>query len=121
LLDDSYNANPASMQAALDTLRRMPGRRIAVLGDMAELGRDSKALHAGLDIRELDAVLLVGEEMRALAPLHAGVRHVETSEQALREALAMHPGKGDTLLIKGSRCMHMEQVVNGLREAGDAV
>jgi len=121
LLDDSYNANPASMQAALDTLRRMSARRIAVLGDMAELGRDSSALHAGLDISGLDVVLLVGDEMRALSRQHAGVRHVDSAEQALEEVMAMQPGKGDTLLIKGSRCMHMEQVVSGLREVGDAV
>jgi len=121
LLDDSYNANPASMAAALDTLRHLPGRRIAVLGDMAELGRDSAALHAGLNISGLDAVLLVGEKMRALAAQHAGAQHMADVEHVLAALVEMNPGKGDTLLIKGSRCMHMERVVAGLQEGRDAV
>jgi len=121
LLDDSYNANPASMRAALDTLRRLPGRRIAVLGDMAELGRDSARLHAGLDVSGLDVVLLIGREMHALSQRHADVRHVSDVQQALALLVALKPGRDDTLLIKGSRCMHMEQLVNGLREGGDAV
>jgi UDP-N-acetylmuramoyl-tripeptide--D-alanyl-D-alanine ligase len=121
LLDDSYNANPASMAVALDTLRHMTGRRIAVLGDMAELGRDSAALHAGLDISGLDVVLLVGVQMRALAALHSKARHMTDVDQALAALLEMNLGKGDTLLIKGSRSMHMERVVAGLRDGRHAV
>jgi UDP-N-acetylmuramoyl-tripeptide--D-alanyl-D-alanine ligase len=121
LLDDSYNANPVSMQAALDTLRRLPGRRIAVLGSMAELGRDSAFLHAGLNVGGLDAVLLFGEEMRALAVRHPEAMHEDSIEQVVQRLRAMQPGNGDTVLIKGSRCMRMERVVNALAEAGDAV
>jgi len=121
LLDDSYNANPASMAVALDTLRHMSGRRIAVLGDMAELGSESAALHAGLDISGLDAVLLVGEQMRALASAHSKARHMADIDQALAALVQMNLGKGDTLLIKGSRSMHMERVVDGLRDGCHAV
>ena len=121
LLDDSYNANPASMAVALDTLRHMSGRRIAVLGDMAELGRDSAALHAGLDIGGLNTVLLVGEQMRALATAHAKARHMADIDQTLAALVEMNLGKGDTVLIKGSRCMHMERVVDGLRDGCDAI
>jgi len=121
LLDDSYNANPASMAAALDTLRHVSGRRIAVLGDMAELGADSGRLHAGLDVSGLDAVLLVGDEMNALSALPDEVRHMADVPQVVTALRGMGLGKGDTLLIKGSRCMHMERVVDALREGGDAV
>ena len=121
LLDDSYNANPASMAAALDTLRHVSGRRIAVLGDMAELGADSARLHAGLDVSGLDAVLLVGDEMNALSALHDEVYHMADVEQLVTALRKMGLGSGDTLLVKGSRCMHMERVVDALREGGDAV
>jgi len=121
VLDDSYNANPVSMQAALDTLRSLSGRRIAVLGDMAELGRDSAALHAGLRVDGLDAVLLLGAQMRYLAASHAGARHMDdvgSVEKALR---GMGLNENDTLLVKGSRCMRMERVIDALKEGGDAV
>lgn len=121
LLDDSYNANPASMLAALDTLRRLPGRRIAVLGDMAELGKDSSRLHAGLDVSGLDAVLLVGDEMRSLAAVQSGAEHLGSMGEVVDRLFSMQPGSGDTVLIKGSRCMHMERVVDALAESGDAV
>lgn len=121
VLDDSYNANPVSMQAALDTLRSLSGRRIAVLGDMAELGRDSAALHAGLCVDGLDEVLLLGPQMRHLAASAAEVRHMHDVEQVQKVLRGMGLNENDTLLVKGSRCMRMERVVEGLREAGDAV
>jgi len=121
LLDDSYNANPASMAAALDTLRHLSGRRIAVLGDMAELGRDSARLHAGLDVGGLDAVLLVGDEMRALSAQNSAVRHINDVQQVVSALLEMALGMDDTVLVKGSRCMRMERVVDALQEGGDAV
>jgi len=126
LLDDSYNANPASMAAALDTLRSLDGRRIAVLGDMAELGPDTDALHAGLDISGLDAVLLLGDAMRALATRcerlgGADVRHMGSVAEVLQVLAELKPGAGDTVLVKASRCMHLEDVVNAMLEANDAV
>jgi len=121
VLDDSYNANPASMAAALHTLRQMAGRRIAVLGDMAELGEDAAHLHAGLDICGIDVVFAVGEQMQALAAKHGEVCHMNRAEQALSKLRGMDLRPDDVLLIKGSRCMRMEKVVNGLRGDGDAV
>ncbi|MDQ6972299.1 MAG: UDP-N-acetylmuramoyl-tripeptide--D-alanyl-D-alanine ligase [Mariprofundaceae bacterium] len=126
LLDDSYNANPASMAAALDTLRGLSGRRIAVLGDMAELGPDTDALHAGLDISGLDVVLLLGDAMRALAArsgTYGGtdVRHMNSVAEVLQALAKLKPEAGDTLLVKASRCMHLEDVVNAMQECDDAV
>jgi len=121
LLDDSYNANPASMAAALDTLRHVSGRRIAVLGDMAELGADSARLHAGLDVSGLDAVLLLGDEMNGLSTLSDEVHHMADVSQVVTALRGMGLGSEDTLLVKGSRCMHMERVVDALREGSDAV
>jgi len=92
-----------------------------VLGDMAELGRDSAALHAGLRVDGLDAVLLLGAQMRYLAASHAGARHMDdvgSVEKALR---GMGLNENDTLLVKGSRCMRMERVIDALKEGGDAV
>ena len=117
ILDDSYNANPASMQAALDTLKSLPGRRIAVLGDMAELGRDSASLHAGLDVEGVDIVLLLGSEMQHLSEKFPSARHMQDVEQLWRALGDLQLNANDTLLIKGSRCMHMEQVVRALQNA----
>jgi len=121
VLDDSYNANPASMAAALDTLRQMSGRRIAILGDMAELGVDTTRLHAEVDVSDVEIVIAVGEHMRALAEVNSNVRSVADAEQALSMLCDLKLDSHDVLLIKGSRCMHMEQVVNGLTGGGDAV
>ena len=124
VLDDAYNANPASMAAALDTLRRMPGRRFAVLGDMAELGEASRALHEALDVSGLDGLLLVGREMRALAALHPEAEWAPDAEAAaVRAASAWDLRAGDVVLVKGSRCMGLERVVEALTrgEGADAV
>jgi len=114
VLDDSYNANPASMQAALDTLKSLSGRRIAVLGDMAELGRDSAALHAGLNVEGVDVVLLLGAEMRYLSRKYPAAGYMQDIEQVSDALRELELNANDTVLIKGSRCMHMEQVVNAL-------
>jgi len=123
VLDDAYNANPASMAAALDTLRRMPGRRFAVLGDMAELGRASRALHEALDVLGLDGLVLVGEAMRALAARHPEAWWAPDAEGALRAAdqwlETWGLRSGDVVLVKGSRCMELDRVV-ALLTAGEA-
>lgn len=108
LIDDSYNANPSSMGAALQVLGEEAGRKLAVLGDMLELGPQSSQLHAGLApaIAEagIDKVLTVGQEMQALqqvlpAAIAAGHAHVPEAALPLLEALWQ---AGDTLLLKGS-------------------
>ena len=112
LIDESYNANPASMKAALAVLGAMPvaenGRRIAVLGDMLELGEQSPALHAGLagPLAEAgaDRVLLAGPEMAALAealPADMPCKHRDNAE-ALKPLLLEAVQPGDVVMIKSS-------------------
>ena len=118
LIDDTYNANPASLYAGLQVLADMEGEGWLVLGDMAELGPDSEKLHAemghsasDLGIRRL---YTVGDISRASASAFGhGAQHFE-SHDALYEALskALHPGVN--CLIKGSRSMAMEQIVQAL-------
>jgi UDP-N-acetylmuramoyl-tripeptide--D-alanyl-D-alanine ligase len=122
LLDESYNANPASMAAALANLAAVDpdGRRIAVLGDMLELGRYSTAEHkqVGKDVAETaDLLLTVGFRARDIAEgaLMGGMK-----ESAIRQYEdALSAGKelqellqpGDVVLIKGSQSMRMERTV----------
>ena len=110
VIDDSYNANPASMRAALETLEQTPGRRYALLGEMLELGDQSAEFHAGLAelCRELDGVFCAGEGMRALVEELQGLQQgklVEFWPDASDELIArlkteLRPN--DTLLVKGS-------------------
>ncbi len=129
IIHDAYNANPASMAAALDTLRRMPGRHFAVLGDMAELGDESGRLHAGLDVSGLDGLILTGPHMRALVDIQAHACWTPDVDAAMVVARKLNLTTGDVVLIKGSHCMGMERVVAALaasqaeirREQADAV
>ena len=120
VIDDSYNANPASMRAALAVLETAPGRTLAALGDMLELGEQAPALHAALaepvEAAGVDRVYTVGASMRhlhdALAPAVRGA-HVETAAE-LRPILAAELQPGDTLLIKGSLGIGMGRLVEAL-------
>lgn len=116
LLEDAYNANPLSMTAALRTLAALPGRRIAVLGDMLELGPVEAWGHAEVlrVAKELgiDRVLVTGERFaRAAGP---GVE-VQSDVAALAEALCADLRAGDTILVKGSRGARMERVLDPVR------
>ena len=117
LINDCYNANPDSMRAALDDLaaREVAGRRVAVLGDMRELGADAAEHHreVGEIARKGGVELLIG--VGELAPgygpdLH--VTHAGAAAQALREALQ----PGDIVLIKGSRAVRLERVAEDLKD-----
>jgi len=114
VIDDTYNANPASMQAAIDVLAACPGKRILVLGDMGELGADAERLHAeiGDDVRAagLDGLLTLGEMSVAY-----GGQHFDAPE-ALYEYLQPQLAANTTVLVKGSRFMRMERVVALLTE-----
>lgn len=122
LIDDSYNANPASVAAGLAVLGQSPGRKIAVLGDMLELGEAAQSLHEGLaePIRAhgIDLVFTVGSNMAHLGQaLDAGRRgaHADTSDEAAQLVLAaLRPG--DTVLVKGSFGSRMGRVVAALTE-----
>jgi UDP-N-acetylmuramoyl-tripeptide--D-alanyl-D-alanine ligase len=119
LIDESYNANPASMAATLKALgeEREVGRRIAVLGPMRELGSHSDELHAGLApaIRQarVDQLILVGKEMRPLADAlgtELTVEHVADVEQATR-MLARIVRPGDAVLVKASNSIGLAKLV----------
>jgi UDP-N-acetylmuramoyl-tripeptide--D-alanyl-D-alanine ligase len=120
LLDESYNANPASVRAALQVLRLQPAaRRIAVLGDMLELGDAGPALHAGLGPDVLDAADLVfacGPLMRGLFDALPAARHGAYAEDAATlaplVAAALRPG--DAVLVKGSLGIRMRRIVAAL-------
>ena len=119
VLDDSYNANPVSMQAAIDTLRALPGNRIAILGDMAELGDASKYLHAELDIGGLNSLYLIGMQMRALAEKHAEARWFASTDEALVSLADTMFVAGDTVLVKASRSIALDAVVELLCSGED--
>lgn len=112
LLDESYNANPASVKAALKVLSRLPtgqrGRRIAVLGDMLELGEEAAAMHGALvyDLTALgvDKVYACGPLMKSLwrvLPMEKRGAYAETS-QGLQKPLVADLAPGDAVMIKGS-------------------
>ncbi len=127
LIDDSYNANPASVGAALLTLRELKGvkRGIAVLGDMLELGGESEAAHK--DVGHLagtcvDRLYLYGEMARtsAAAALEAGmpadeVVIADSREEIVADIIRDHLD-GDYIMVKGSRGMRMDLVASALRE-----
>lgn len=124
VLDDCYNANADSVAAALETLGRLPceGRRVAVLGDMAELGEASEAAHEEVGRRAaawgVDALVCVGRWAGVMAGAAraaglGGVTEHAAVEGAL-EFLGGMLGEGDSVLVKGSRSSRMERVTEGL-------
>ena len=126
LIDESYNANPASMAATLKSLgnEEVTGRRIAVLGPMRELGEHGEALHAGLAPHVRDAgvthLILVGEEMEPLAQALAEERVIARAKDA-EEAASLLTGMvkpGDVVLVKASNSVGLARLVE--RVAGEA-
>ncbi|CAG0974716.1 UDP-N-acetylmuramoyl-tripeptide--D-alanyl-D-alanine ligase [Methylophilaceae bacterium] len=116
VIDDTYNANPASMKAAIDVLAVRQGEKLLVLGDMGELGDDAAAMHAEIGryakqagVSRLYALGELSREMvNAFGP-HA--QHFETPD-ALASSLIARMNEESTVLVKGSRFMRMERVVN---------
>ncbi len=127
LIDDSYNANPGSMAAALDVLvagAPPGGRRIAFLGDMKELGPDAPALHAALaDLPatgRIDRIHCIGPLMRALhtaLPTDKRGAWFETSAEMVAD-LRHHVSPGDLVLAKGSLSMDLVRIVDAIRKMG---
>jgi UDP-N-acetylmuramoyl-tripeptide--D-alanyl-D-alanine ligase len=115
LINDSYNANPISMRAALDHLAslRAEGRRLAVLGEMRELGPEAAAYHreVGEHARRLGVEVLVG--VGELASEYKPGHLVEDAETAAK-VLAAELGRGDAVLVKGSRAIGLERVAEKL-------
>ena len=124
-IDDTYNANPDSVKAALAVLAQQPGRRVLVLGDMGELGTDAAAMHAqiGLAARGagIDRLLALGDLSReTVAAFGAGAMHFERIQELLAE-LENELTAETTVLVKGSRFMQMERVVQSFIEIPAAV
>ncbi len=116
LIDDTYNANPASMHAALEVLAQAGGKRIFVLGDMGELGEDAAQFHReiGVAARELgiECLLALGAlSAEAVREFGAGAQHF-TDIEALQAVLDKELDAQTTVLVKGSRFMKMERVVH---------
>ena len=126
VIDDSYNANPESMRAAIRVLAEERARKVFVMGDMGELGETSPGMHAevGRFAREagIDALLALGKDSRkAVEAFGEGARHFEDVE-ALRGAARAEAASGAAILVKGSRFMQMERVADALAaEGGHAV
>lgn len=130
VIDDSYNANPQSMRSALETLARLDagGRRHAALGAMGELGESAEAAHREVGRHAatlgLDGLFLIGEMADRVAE---GAREggmdrdrieIAGDHVALARALAARLGKGDRVLVKGSRAARMERLIQALEEVG---
>jgi UDP-N-acetylmuramoyl-tripeptide--D-alanyl-D-alanine ligase len=129
LIDDTYNANPDSVRAAIDVLVRTPGRKLLVLGDMGEVGARGAAFHeeVGTYARDagIDGLYALGDLAAVAArAFGAGGRHYPHLEALLADVQPLL-GPQTSLLVKGSRFMQMERVVRGLEipaveGAGDA-
>ncbi len=125
ILDDTYNASPVSVRAALETLREMPGRRkVVILGDMLELGVNAESEHRLLadDVigSGAELVILAGRHMRFLGDgllkkgFPRGAVMLLPDHDAVSRSLEGILRTGDLVLVKGSRGMRMEKVVEGL-------
>jgi UDP-N-acetylmuramoyl-tripeptide--D-alanyl-D-alanine ligase len=136
VIDESYNASPVAMAAAIETLGAVEinangefgedfgGRRIAVLGDMLEMGPTAPQLHAALapalEAAAVDQVLACGPQMAHLfkaLPKHMRGAHTTTSAELLPAVMALVKA-GDTVLVKGSLGLNMAPIVTALRGLG---
>ncbi len=126
IIDDTYNANPGSLSVALEVLSACHGQRVLVLGDMAELGEDSEALHqqVGSEAKAagIDALYTLGSFSAAASRAFGEAAQHFSDQGALIQSLQETLPDAATVLIKGSRRMHMENVVLALSEPlADAV
>lgn len=126
ILDDCYNANPISMRASLDVLSKALGRKVAILGDMGELGENEKLLHYNVGCyaadKGVDAVFLVGElskeTARGIEAKNPDItcRHFDTKQELIK-ALPLLLMKGDSILVKASHFMEFPEIVEWLKGA----
>jgi UDP-N-acetylmuramoyl-tripeptide--D-alanyl-D-alanine ligase len=120
LIDDCYNANPMSMRAAIDDLAETaPARRVAILGDMLELGPDAGRYHREIGeyaaARGVQLLVTVGALAAEMRPGFAGEAHSVDDPIAAAELLEALLREGDTVLVKGSRRLGLERVAETLR------
>jgi UDP-N-acetylmuramoyl-tripeptide--D-alanyl-D-alanine ligase len=128
IIDDAYNASPASVEAALELLAGLPGRRIAVLGEMLELGAEHESGHERVGVAAaevVDRLLVIGEGATGIA---GGARKAgltadrvavarDRSEALARLVATLAPG--DVVLVKASRGIALDLLVDDLRDALD--
>jgi len=124
IIDDSYNASPASVRAALDVLAGLPGRSVAVLGEMLELGEEHEPGHRSVGAAAalvVDLLIVVGADARGIVEgaLEAGldlakIHHVADADEAL-EVLRPRMREGDIILVKASNGIHLDRLVDQLR------
>ncbi len=123
IIDDSYNANPASVAAAIDTLAAFPGRRVLVLGDMGELGDAAESLHERVGRyaaeRGLDELVCIGELSANASDGFGGGRKFANQADAL-DYLEPQLNGELVLLVKGSRAMGLEKLVAALTDGVEA-
>jgi UDP-N-acetylmuramoyl-tripeptide--D-alanyl-D-alanine ligase len=124
IVDDCYNANPMSMKASLNVLKDAAPRRVAILGDMGELGENEIALHeevgahaatCGIDVCICTGALSLhmAEKAKEVNPQLEVI--YEADRESLMEHLKDYVHMGDTILVKASHFMHFEEVVEKLR------
>lgn len=127
VIDDTYNANPDSMRAAIDVLASMPAPRVLVMGDMGEVGDNGPEFHREVGAyageRGIDALYALGDAARdscpafvATAKPDAAAHHFDDVDALVAHLLPAGFGAGATLLVKGSRFMRMERVVDALTQ-----
>ncbi|MEA1079651.1 UDP-N-acetylmuramoyl-tripeptide--D-alanyl-D-alanine ligase [Marinobacter qingdaonensis] len=120
VIDDSYNANPASIKAALSVLAKRPGTRVAVLGGMAELGPQARSMHQDVGefarVEGIERLVTVGPGCEGYADgFGAGTEMFQTHDEAVTAVLAGQQAPL-TVLVKGSRSSAMDRVVEGIKE-----
>lgn len=122
IIDDTYNANPASLAAAIEVLAGFEGKHILVLGDMGELGDDAKALHAEAGrlarAQGIDHLVSVGPMAAAAAEAFGKEAQACDDHESASHALQQQLAADVTLLVKGSRLSQMERVVQTLESGG---
>lgn len=120
IINDTYNANPDSLKAGIDVLSGMKGKRILVLGDMAELGDNAEAMHAEVGMQAktagVDMLFALGPYSLAAAKAFGeGAQHFESYEELVKELQSVLDMES-VVLVKGSRSMRMERVAQALTE-----
>jgi len=117
VVDDTYNANPDSVRAAIDVLAELPGPCMLVLGDMGEVGQEGPAFHAEAGryayAKGIDQLLTLGELTQSATDVFPGARHFDSVEDLNDAVLTGLPHVG-SMLVKGSRFMRMERVVESV-------
>lgn len=117
LIDDTYNANPDSMRAAIDVLAALPGPRLLIVGDMGEVGDRGPEFHREVGQyakqKGIEGLLCMGELMKHCAQEFSGSYHFDSKEALLEKALKLIYQQ-NSILVKGSRFMRMERIIEVL-------